>query len=205
MKPILALHSVENVNNILQSESLKENETTYNLNVDNYECKDTVMASQVDVDACLTGAQLCIDSPGARGYAIVRPPGHHAHHDHPAGFCFFNNVAITAQHAVDQGKKVLIFDWDIHQGDGTQNLFYKSDKVMLMSLHRSDDYTFYPYRKDSTGDCIGEDSGKGYNVNVAWQTGLVVDETDRSNNQRSELGNREYKYACEKLLFPIAK
>jgi histone deacetylase 6 len=104
----------------------------------------------------------------AAGYAIVRPPGHHAHFDFPSGFCFFNNVAIAAAHAVNKGKKVLIFDWDIHQGDGTQNLFYDSDQVMLMSLHRSDNCTFYPRREDAASSFIGKDKGKGYNVNIAW-------------------------------------
>jgi acetoin utilization deacetylase AcuC-like enzyme len=49
----------------------------------------------------------------------VRPPGHHAHSDYPSGFCFFNNVAVAAKYAENLGKRVLIFDWDIHQGDGT--------------------------------------------------------------------------------------
>lgn len=99
----------------------------------------------------------------------------------------------------------MIFDWDIHQGDGTQNLFYESDQVMLMSLHRSDNCTFYPRREDAAGSFIGKDKGRGFNVNVAWQTGLVSDEQDRQNNKQSELGNREYKRACETLLFPIAR
>lgn len=70
------------------------------------------------VDACLTGAKHALSSKRS-GYALVRPPGHHAHHDLPSGFCFFNNVAVAAKMAQNEGKKVLIFDWDIHQGDGT--------------------------------------------------------------------------------------
>jgi len=100
---------------------------------------------------------------------------------------------------------VLIFDWDIHQGDGTQNIFYESKDVMLMSLHRCDNFTFYPRREDSLATFTGKGEGLGYNVNVAWQTGLEADELDRENNQRSDLGNREYMYACESLLLPIAR
>ena len=73
-----------------------------------------------------------------------------------------------AQCAADQGKKVLVFDWDIHHGDGTQNIFYSSSQVLYMSLHRFDNQTFYPRRADSAPSYIGEGPGKGFNVNVAW-------------------------------------
>lgn len=72
----------------------------------------------VAVDSCLTGTEQALKT-GKAGYAIVRPPGHHAHSNISSGFCFFNNVAIAANYAASLGKKVLIFDWDIHQGDGT--------------------------------------------------------------------------------------
>ena len=74
-----------------------------------------------------------------------------------------------------------------------------------MSLHRFDDQTFYPRREDSAPRFIGEGKGRGYNINVAWNTGCVADEDDRQNNQVSELGCHEYKLACEKLLYPIAR
>jgi len=62
----------------------------------------------------------------------------------------------------------LIFDWDIHQGDGTQNIFYDNPNVMFMSLHRSDNFTFYPRREDAVGSFTGKGEGLGYNINVAW-------------------------------------
>lgn len=73
-------------------------------------------------------------------FCNVRPPGHHAHHDHGAGFCFMNNVAIGANFAMTKYgnliKKVLIFDWDLHHGDGTQNIFKDNQNVMCVSFHR---------------------------------------------------------------------
>jgi acetoin utilization deacetylase AcuC-like enzyme len=94
-----------------------------------------------------------------RAFCNVRPPGHHAHKDHGAGFCFLNNVAIGARYALDKYpdkiKKVLIFDWDLHHGDGTQDIFGKrrnsnnsdnsnsKDDVFYISIHRGTD--FYPH------------------------------------------------------------
>jgi acetoin utilization deacetylase AcuC-like enzyme len=74
---------------------LADGQTTYSLNEDNYETNKTYQAAKVAVDACLTGTKKCLEE-GQRGYAIVRPPGHHAHHDYPSGFCFFNSVAVAA-------------------------------------------------------------------------------------------------------------
>ena len=72
--------------------------------------------------AAFKGLQAILDenSPIKRGYCITRPPGHHAKCGESAGFCLFNNVAIAAKVAKSEGKRVCIFDWDIHHGDGTQ-------------------------------------------------------------------------------------
>jgi histone deacetylase 6 len=79
----------------------------------------TFTAAKVAVDAVLTAADAIMAGQIKKAYALVRPPGHHAHSDIVGGFCFFNNVAIAAKHMADAGKRVLIVDWDIHQGDGT--------------------------------------------------------------------------------------
>ena len=102
------------------------------------------MAAKFAADSCLSAVCKVLDGPEQRGFCIVRPAGHHAHKDHSHGFCYFNNVALAAQLAVDQGKKVLIFDWDIHHGDGTCSTFYESNQVLVMSLHRYDDGRFFP-------------------------------------------------------------
>ena len=143
-----------------------------------------------------------------RGYCIIRPPGHHASSSQSSGFCFFNNAAIAANVALSPPfnlERVAIFDWDIHHGDGTQSFFYESNCVLYMSLHRTDKLTFYPNNVECRAEYIGEGIGKGFNVNVAWETGKQCDEMNRLNNERTELGNNEYKYACDKLLLPILK
>ena len=156
------------------------------------------MAAKLSADAALSAVCQVLEDecPENRGFCIIRPPGHHAHAARNHGFCFLNNVALQAQLAAALGKKVLIFDWDIHQGDGTGTIFYESDQVMLMSLHRYDDRGFFPARPDGAASYVGRNAGAGYNVNVAWNTGSWG---------RSELGSNEYRLACEEALLPIAK
>jgi histone deacetylase 6 len=76
---------------------------------------------------------------GPCGAAIIRPPGHHAESNTAMGFCFFNNAAVAARAVQDAGaERVLILDWDVHHGNGTQHIFEHDDSVLYMSLHRYD-------------------------------------------------------------------
>lgn len=95
------------------------------------------------------------------GFALVRPPGHHAYADKGTGFCLFNNIAIATQRLVKQGKRVMIFDFDGHCGDGTEDFFYATDQVLFWSLHQS---PAFPYK--GSEDDIGEGKGRGYTINV---------------------------------------
>ncbi|KAK3731511.1 hypothetical protein QZH41_008542 [Actinostola sp. cb2023] len=106
------------------------------------------------------------------GMAIVRPPGHHAEAHQAMGFCYFNNVAIAARilRLKMSVERVLIVDWDIHHGNGTQQMFYDDPHVLYISLHRHDDETFFPGTGKSE-EC-GAGIGVGYNVNIAWNGGL---------------------------------
>ncbi|MCI0454604.1 MAG: histone deacetylase [Candidatus Dadabacteria bacterium] len=102
-------------------------------------------------------------------FPLVRPPGHHAERDRAMGFCLFNNVAVGAAYAVKTYgiKRILIVDWDLHHGNGTQNMFYDSSKILYFSTHQ---YPYYP----GTGSIneIGIEKGLGHTVNVPLHPGM---------------------------------
>ncbi len=101
-------------------------------------------------------------------FAFIRPPGHHTEADEAAGFCLFNNIAIAAMHAIAKHglKRILIIDWDLHHGNGTQHSFYKDNRVLYFSTHQSPAYP-------GTGgiDEIGAGAGLGYTINVPLRAG----------------------------------
>lgn len=118
------------------------------------------------VDALIDGAAEGSASGASEavdyGFAILRPPGHHARRDRMHGFCLLNNVAAAAAHALSRGKeRVLVLDWDVHHGDGTEDIFRHDPRVCFVSLHQAG---IFP----GTGlaNVRGEGDGHGYNVNV---------------------------------------
>lgn len=126
---------------------------------------DTV-TSPMSYEAAVYAANATIMAAKTNDFAIVRPPGHHAYPHHSSGFCLFNNVAIAAQNLVEQGKKVLIFDFDGHLGDGTSEIFYHTDTVMYWSIHQ-----FPAFPGHGNVDEIGKGDGKGYTINVPLPAG----------------------------------
>ncbi|KAM8825285.1 histone deacetylase 5 [Synchiropus picturatus] len=128
------------------------------------------------------------------GFAVVRPPGHHAEESTAMGFCFFNSVAITAkllQQKLGVGK-ILIVDWDIHHGNGTQQAFYSDPNVLYISLHRYDDGNFFP--GSGAPEEVGSGPGVGFNVNIAWTGGV-----------EPPMGDVEYLSAFRNVVMPIAQ
>ncbi|XP_033103185.1 histone deacetylase 4-like [Anneissia japonica] len=128
------------------------------------------------------------------GFALVRPPGHHAEVSQAMGFCFFNNIAIAAKQLRKKLKlnKILIVDWDVHHGNSTQKLFYDDQHVLYISLHRHDEGNFFP--GTGAADECGCGDGLGFNVNIAWHGGLDP-----------PLGDVEYLAAFRSVVMPVAR
>lgn len=127
------------------------------------------------------------------GFAVVRPPGHHAEESTPMGFCYFNSVAVAAKLLQQRlnVSKILIVDWDVHHGNGTQQAFYNDPNVLYMSLHRYDDGNFFP--GSGAPDEVGTGPGVGFNVNMAFTGGL-----------EPPMGDAEYLAAFKTVVMPIA-
>jgi len=130
---------------------------------------DTITSPRT-YDAAITAVGAAILASQTHGFALVRPPGHHAHPDHSSGFCIFNNIGIAVQKLVNEGKRVLIVDFDSHPGDGTASFFYKTNKVMYVTFHQD---TAFPGGGDTAN--IGEEDGAGFTINVPLPKGTGDD------------------------------
>ena len=126
------------------------------------------------------------DGTVRNGFALVRPPGHHAERDRAMGFCLFNNVALGARYAMNTYgvKRILIVDWDLHHGNATQNTFYRDPDVLYFSTHQ---YPYYPGSGSLTE--VGQEDGQGFTVNVPLRPGH---------------GDADFFQIFRQVLYPIA-
>jgi len=137
---------------------------------------------------CLQAADAVLHGKIENAYALVRPIGHHAEADRGRGFCIFGNAVITAKYAqnVDGLERIATVDWDVHHGNGTQWAFYDDPSVLTISIHQDG---YYPPDSGSI-DEIGEDDGKGYNLNIPLPAGS---------------GHGAYIAAIERVVLPALK
>ncbi|MCX9014326.1 MAG: histone deacetylase [Candidatus Methanoperedens sp.] len=154
------------------------------LDPDTLMCRDSFDVARLAAGGAIAAVDAVIGDLDT-SFALVRPPGHHAMPDRGMGFCIFNNIAIAARHAQEKGKKrVLVVDWDVHHGNGTQAAFYNDPSVLYFSTH---EYPHYP----GTGwlDEVGTGDGEGYNINVPLPSGT---------------GDAGFIAAFEEILVPAA-
>ncbi len=149
------------------------------------------VAESFEVSTFASGAVLdLVDRVMARefgnAFAAVRPPGHHAESERAMGFCLFNNIAVAAAYALERHalERVLVVDWDVHHGNGTQEIFWNDPRVLFISLHQ---FPFYP----GTGgfDESGDGDGRGFTVNIPMPGGF---------------GDEEWIAAFRRVVEPIA-
>lgn len=159
----------------------------YYLDADTRTSAESYEAACLAVGAVIDGVGRLGRGEIDNGFCLVRPPGHHAERDQAMGFCLFNNVAIGARWAKKHLglTRILILDWDLHHGNGTQHAFYRDDSVLYCSIHQ---YPLYP----GSGALpeIGEGRGRGYTVNIPLAPGH---------------GDMEYARLCNDLIAPMTR
>lgn len=140
---------------------------------------DTYVGGESDRVARMVSGTLCdlvdrvLSGKHPTGMLLSRPPGHHATADQAMGFCLYNHIAVAASHALqnDGIEKVLIVDFDVHHGNGTQDIFYRDDRVGFFSMHREN---FYPHT--GTREQTGDGAGAGWNQNLPIPSGMPLNQ-----------------------------
>jgi acetoin utilization deacetylase AcuC-like enzyme len=165
---IAGTHTPEHVGRV---KSLCESGGGY-LDPDTPVSRDSFMAALYAAGCVCKGIDGVFEERFDCAFAAVRPPGHHAESSRSMGFCLFNNAAIGARHALQKWKTdhVLIVDWDLHHGNGTQEIFYEDDSVFYFSIHQ---YPHYP-GTGSAGE-TGKGRGEGFTLNFPMSAGSGLD------------------------------
>ncbi|XP_035237895.1 histone deacetylase 6 isoform X1 [Anguilla anguilla] len=195
-KELALCHSLQHIARIKSTEGMKPRDL-YRLGEEYnsiYISPESYRSALLAAGACFNAAQAVLTGEVRNAVAIVRPPGHHAEQDAACGFCFFNTAALTARYAqslAPRPLRVLILDWDVHHGNGTQHIFEEDDSVLYISLHRYDNGMFFPSSEDADFDRVGRGKGRGFNVNIPWNGG--------------KMGDSEYLAAFHMLVMPIAR
>jgi histone deacetylase 6 len=161
----------------------------------------TFEAALLSAGGAIETCKAVVEGNVKNAIAIIRPPGHHAEYDAPMGFCLFNNVPIAAKICQadypELCRKILILDWDVHHGNGIQNMFYDDPNILYISVHVYENGQFYPGKPDNPMtpdggiDQCGTGAGLGKNINIGWAA--------------QGMGDGEYMAAFQKIIMPIAQ
>ncbi|NWW64180.1 HDA10 deacetylase, partial [Ifrita kowaldi] len=191
---ILLVHSLEHLEVAKSTQTMNEEELKrLSQNYDAFFFHpSTYRCARLAVGATLQLLDAVMSGKVRNGMALVRPPGHHSQRNAANGFCLFNNVAIAAEYAkLKYGlQRILIVDWDVHHGQGTQYIFEEDPSVLYFSWHRYEHQEFWPSLKESDYDAVGLGKGKGFNINLPWN--------------KVGMGNSDYLAAFFHVLLPMA-
>jgi histone deacetylase 6 len=179
---LLAAHTPGHVDRVAATAQIE----FVQLDPDTYTCRRSAEAARLAAGGLVDLTIEVASGRLANGFALLRPPGHHAEADRAMGFCLFNNVAVATQAARRAGiRRILVVDWDVHHGNGTQHSFETDPDLLYFSTHQ---YPFYP----GTGAIreVGRGPARGRTVNVAWPEGM---------------GDADYSAAFDRVLLPIAR
>ncbi|ODQ63543.1 putative catalytic subunit of a class II histone deacetylase complex [Nadsonia fulvescens var. elongata DSM 6958] len=192
---ILEIHSKEHLDYIVSTSHMSRQDlvsaTTKSDSV--YFNNESYQSARLSCGGAIEICKAVVENQVKNGLAVVRPPGHHAEPDVPGGFCLFSNVAVAAKNILknypEKIKKILILDWDVHHGNGTQKSFWNDPNVLYISLHRYEDGKFYPATNFGGPDKVGDGAGEGFNVNIPWT--------------KPGMGDSDYLYAFNQIVMPI--
>lgn len=192
---ILEVHSEEHLKYIQSTENMtRENlldETEKGDSV--YFNNDSFLSAKLSCGGAIEACKAVVEGKVKNSLAVVRPPGHHAEPDSPAGFCLFSNVAVAAKNILKQYpesvRRIVILDWDIHHGNGTQRAFYNNCEVLYISIHRYENGRFYPGTKYGNSTVVGEGVGEGFCLNIPWRSAGMHD--------------GDYVYAFNRVIIPV--
>jgi acetoin utilization deacetylase AcuC-like enzyme len=139
------------------------NADPYSYDRDTYLMEHSYLTAELAAGGCLELADRIMDGAIDQGFAMIRPPGHHAEPGRGMGFCIFNNVSVAAQYLRRKYRlnRILILDFDAHHGNGTQEVFYDTDEVLVISIHQRD---LFPFTGKVSETGFGR--GEGYTINV---------------------------------------
>ena len=198
---LLRVHTEEYLNKIKEiseNNSKNKNVTNHHLSEkDSYDNFATYESAKLATGSLIEICKNILSKKIEHGYAIIRPPGHHADMSTARGFCIFNSVAVAVKYILNKNDKIkiAILDWDVHHGDGTQAIFYNEQNPLFISIHRHDSGKFYPFKTGFVGE-KGDQNGVGYNINIPLDTKCAISKGP------SCIGDAEYINIFEKIIMP---